>query len=183
MKKKTFCFLVIVLILVSSLGLIIANREPEQCPLCNYIKSHAPCLVNVKTGEIEEMALYTPHYTLVGEIAEEQTDSTFSFVDIAGCRGTRLSSPYIMELDVPSAVSPIIKQHFCRNCRSQLAKHKGYVIADLYSPGKPVVFEINDEMHLTIRCYSVKATLNKNGETYRLVIEGNYGSNNSSYKP
>ena len=178
--KKIVCFLAIITALVLLFGLLFIKWEPDRCPLCSYMKSHAPCLVNVKTGEIEEMALYTPHYTLVGEIAEEQTDSTFSFVDIVGCRGTRLSSPYIMELDVPVTDMTIIKQHFCRECRSLLDGHGGFVIADLYTPGKPVIYGIDNDMRINLRCYAISAALDESGKQYQFRIEGFWGSENPS---
>lgn len=148
--------------------------EPTRCPLCGYIKSHAPCLVNVNTGEVEEMALYAPHYQLVGEIAELQDDSTFSFVDVAGVRGTRLSSPWIMELDVPIVDAPILKYHFCRDCRKLLSGHEGYVIADLYVHGEPVVYEISDGMNLDLRCYTITAEVNDLGSVYAFTVKGTH---------
>ena len=147
---------------------------PDRCPLCDFIKSHAPCLVNVKTGEVEEMGLYTPHYKLVGEIAEVQNDSTFSLVDVAGARGTRLSSPWIMELDVPIISAPIIKYHFCWDCRKLLNGHNGYVVADLYVHGEPVIYEIFDGMKLDIRCYTITAVKNADADQYKFTLEGTY---------
>ena len=147
---------------------------PDRCPLCDFIKSHAPCLVNVATGEVEEMALYTPHYQLVGEIAEEQNDSTFSFVSIAGARGTRVSSPWIMELDVPVAKEPLFKYHFCRDCRKLLADQGGYVIADLYVHGQPVIIPIVDGMEQALRCYKITAAMNMEDNVIELKVEGTY---------
>ena len=147
---------------------------PDRCPLCDFIKSHAPCLVNVATGEVEEMALYTPHYQLVGEIAEEQNDSTFSFVTIAGARGTRLSSPWIMELDVPVAKEPLFKYHFCRDCRKLLADQAGYVIADLYVHGQPMVIPVTDGMEQELRCYKITAAMNAEDNVIELKVEGTY---------
>ena len=147
---------------------------PDRCPLCDVIKSHAPCLVNVATGEVEEMALYTPHYQLVGEIAEEQNDSTFSFVTIAGARGTRVSSPWIMELDVPVAKEPMLKYHFCRDCRKLLADQAGYVIADLYVHGQPVVIPITDGMEQELRCYKITAVMNVEDNVIELKVVGTF---------
>lgn len=147
---------------------------PDRCPLCDFIKSHAPCLVNVATGEVEEMALYTPHYKLVGEIAEEQNESTFSFVDVAGARGTRLSSPWIMELDVSLTKEPVFKYHFCRDCRKLLADQGGYVIADLYVYGQPVVIPITDGMEQELRCYKITAAMNAEDNVIELKVEGTY---------
>lgn len=172
MKKRFNCILTIAVMLVLIATLSVSLREPRRCPLCDFIKSHAPCLVNVNTGEVEEMALYTPHETLVGEISDTQTDSTFSFVDIAGARGTRLSSPFIMELDVPVISAPVIKKHFCRDCRKILSGCSGYVIADLYIPDDPVVYNLIDGLRVELRCYSIVADSNDLGDNYKLIIEG-----------
>lgn len=120
------------------------------------------------------MALYTPHYKLVGEIAELQDDSTFSFVDVAGARGTRLSSPWIMELDIPVFEAPIFKHHFCRDCRNLLSGQNGYAIADLYVHGAPVIYEISDGMELVLRCYTITAEVNDFGSKYAFTVKGTY---------
>ena len=174
MKKKILCVTAAVLAAAALIYGAVLYFGPDRCPLCDFIKSHAPCLVNVATGEVEEMALYTPHYKLVGEIAEVQDDSTFSFVDVAGTRGTRLSSPWIMELDVPVTKEPVFKYHFCRDCRMLLADQSGYVIADLYVHGEPVIIPIVDGMEQELRCYKITAQLNGFGDEYKFVIEGTY---------
>ena len=76
MKKKIIRIVAAALLVALVIGGGFLYFGPDRCPLCDFIKSNAPCLVNVATGEVEEMALYTPHEKLVGEIAEEQTDST-----------------------------------------------------------------------------------------------------------
>lgn len=175
MKKKILCGAATLLTAALLIGWGILYFGPDRCPLCDFIKSHAPCLVNVATGEVEEMALYTPHYKLVGEIAEVQDDSTFSFVDVVGARGTRLSSPWIMELDVPVTKKPVFKYHFCRDCRKLLADQSGYVIADLYVHGEPVIIPIVDGMEQELRCYAITVIMNETGDAYDLTIEGTYG--------
>ena len=75
MKIKITRILAIVAVLAIIIVSTLLYIGPNRCPLCGFIKSNAPCLVNVKTGEVEEMALYTPHYKLVGEIAEALTPS------------------------------------------------------------------------------------------------------------
>ena len=175
MKKKIIGIVAAALVVALLAGGGILYFGPDRCPLCDFIKSHAPCLVNVATGEVEEMALYTPHFTLVGEIAEEQTDSTFSFVDVAGARGTRVSSPWHMELEVPVMKAPMFKCHFCRDCRKLLADQAGYVIADLYVPGEPVIIPITAGMQQELRCYVITAVMNENDNAFVLTVEGTYG--------
>lgn len=174
MKKKIVRIVEAVLTVALVIGGGILYFGPDRCPLCNFIKSHAPCLVNVATGEVEEMALYTPHRKLVGEIAEVQDASTFSFVDVAGARGTRLSSPWIMELEVPVTKAPVFKYHFCRDCRRLLADQDGYVLADLYVHGEPVVIPITAGMQQELRCYAITAIMNETGDAYELTVEGTY---------
>lgn len=174
MKKKIICAAAAVLSAAVLIYGAVLYFGPDRCPLCDFIKSHAPCLVNVATGEVEEMALYTPHYKLVGEIAEVQDDSTFSFVDVAGARGTRLSSPWIMELDVSLTKEPMFKYHFCRECRKLLADQNGYVIADLYVHGKPVIIPIVDGMEQELRCYKITAAMNAEDNVIELKVEGTY---------
>lgn len=65
----------------------VSAPEPDRCSVCDYIPSHAPCLVNLNTGEVGEIALYEPHHTLVGEIAEEQRGGYFCFMSVAGLQG------------------------------------------------------------------------------------------------
>ena len=60
----------------------------EECSICRFIKSHAPCLLNLSTGEIGELALYEPHHTKVGKLAEVQHGGTFSFFYAAGAKDT-----------------------------------------------------------------------------------------------
>lgn len=174
MKKKITYIVAAVLVVALLAGGSILYFGPDRCPLCDFIKSHAPCLVNVATGEVEEMALYTPHFTLVGEIAEEQTDSTFSFVDVAGARGTRVSSPWHMELEVPVTKEPMFKYHFCRDCRKLLAHQRGYVIADLYVPGEPVIIPITADMEQWVRCYKITTVMNEEDNVIELKVAGTY---------
>ena len=174
MKRKILGLLAIVAVVAVIIVSTLLYIGPNRCPLCGFIKSHAPCLVNVKTGEVEEMALYTPHRKLVGEIAEVQDASTFSFVDVAGARGTRLSSPWIMELEVPVTKAPVFKYHFCRDCRRLLADQDGYVLADLYVHGEPVVIPITAGMQQELRCYAITAIMNETGDAYELTVEGTY---------
>lgn len=175
MRKKGIAIITVVLVVCGLGTVFMLNREPDRCPLCQFIKSHAPCIVNIETGEVVELVLYTPHYTLVGELAEIQNDSTFSFVSAAGARGTRISSPYKMKLEVPIISEPMIKTAFCKKCRSLLSGYEhGYVLADLYVRGYPVIYAIEDGIEVSFRCYDVFVTHNKEKNVFDFLMEGTY---------
>jgi len=175
MRKKLAPIIAVLLIVCIAVGVSFLGREPDRCPLCEFIKSHAPCIVNVRTGEVVELALYQPHYTLVGELAEVQENSTFSFVSAAGASGYRISSPYRMELEVPITKEPLLKTNFCKGCRALLTEcGTGYVLADLYERGTPSIFAIEDGLSFSVRCYDIAVSYNEEKELFDLVIEGTY---------
>ena len=173
--KKTAKIILGVFAIVFALWGVVAYFAPGQCTLCNFIKSHAPCIVNMQTGEVQELDLYFPHTTLVGEIADVQESSIFSFVSAAGATGTKTTSPYIIQLDVPMIQDPIIKHKFCTDCRKKLGNQSfGYVLADLYIAGEPVIIPIEDGMQVNLRCYEITAVRNSADGVYELTIKGTY---------
>ena len=175
--KKAAKIAAVILLIAMVICIGISSLEPAQCPLCEFIKSHAPCIVNMQTGEVQELDLYFPHMTLVGEIAEEQDSSIFSFISAAGAKGTKTTSPYIIDLDVPLIREPVFKRHFCRECRKLLGNQDcGYVLADLYVPGEPNIIPITDGMSVNLRCYEITAVRNAEENIYELTIKGTYRS-------
>ena len=68
MRRIILVFMMMALLLSLMACSGINAPEPDRCSLCDHIPSHAPCLVNLNTGEVGEIALYEPHHTLVGEI-------------------------------------------------------------------------------------------------------------------
>ena len=95
----------------------VSAPEPDRCSICDYIPSHAPCLVKLNTGEVGEFALYEPHYTLVGEIAEEQRGGYFSFMYVAGLRGYLDACVPEAHVTVPDGVEKYEEKYFCSTCR------------------------------------------------------------------
>lgn len=175
MRQKLVSIIAAIAIICGIGFATVLNQEPDRCPLCEFIKSHAPCIVNIETGEVEELTLYMPHDTLVGELAEVQNDSTFSFVSAAGARGTRISSPYKMELEVPITKEPAMKTAFCKECRDRLSGYgHGYVLADLYDRGNPVIYAIEDGMKATVRCYDISVSYNEEEDVFGFLMVGTY---------
>lgn len=174
--QKRLISIIAAFVLICGIGsAIVLKLESDRCPLCEFIKSHAPCLVNIETGEVEELALYAPHDTLVGELAEVQIDSTFSFVSVAGAKGIRISSPYKMELEIPITYAPVFRTAFCKECRDRLSRYShGYVLADLYDYGNPVLYEIQDGLEVSIRCYDISVSYNKEDGVFDFFMIGTY---------
>lgn len=69
-----------ILVIVSIAILLISLIPPKECVLCTEAPHHAPCLLNLSTGEIEELTVYDPHQVNSKILSEEQTTGTFSFL-------------------------------------------------------------------------------------------------------
>lgn len=145
----------------------------EECSICRFIKSHAPCLLNLSTGEIGELALFEPHRTKVGELAEVQQGGTFGFFYAAGAKGTRTTNPWVLTIRVPMEGERIRKSHFCQKCRELLKGYDhGYVLIDLYDKTKLTIYPIFAEAAYELRCYTITVTPQYAREEYEIVIEG-----------
>lgn len=149
-----------------------SNREPVHCPICEGLRCHAPCLVNLHTGEIGELELYEPHPFKVGELAEEQRGGYFCFMTAAGLRGTKTADPWEIDMDIPAGGKPMRKNLFCRECHKLLANVSDdeYALLDLYDRSAPVVLSIRDGAEYSLRCYTITVISDEN--RYHMTVSG-----------
>lgn len=141
MKKLLIVCIAILLVLSACSNEV---SEPERCSLCAGLPYHAPCIINLSTGEMLELAVYEPHPFIAGELEEKQQRETFSFVRGAGVEGYKLSAESII-IKVPVNADEMEEKHFCNSCRERLAdcKDQGYALLDLKDAKNPVVHKID----------------------------------------
>lgn len=173
-KRNCLVLLLAVTVLIATAA-VWSNREPVHCPICEGLRCHAPCLVNLHTGEIGELELYEPHPFEVGELAEEQRGGYFCFMTAAGLRGTKTADPWGVDVNIPAGGKPMRKNLFCRECRKLLAdvSDDEYVLLDLYDRSEPAVLPIRDGAEYTLRCYTIAVISGENGSGYHLTVSGN----------
>lgn len=165
-----------ILISVSVVILIAAvvsyfTHEEKACCLCNSSRYHAPCLIDLKTGEMSELNLYFPHPVLVAELAENQPEmGTFSFIGLGNVTGIKQTDSKTIELDVPleKAADPAL----CKTCRKQLGGLLAdrYILADLHDADNKSLIPIREDLFTTLRCY--KITAQKEVDHLTLTIHG-----------
>lgn len=129
-QKKFSLILAVVVVAGAVLFLALGNRE---CCLCSSFRYHAPCLIDLKTGELIELRLYDDHPTLVAELSEEQShNGTFSFVRLNGVSGTKQTGPERVDILVPTEA--ILFPALCNDCKKQLpaGSVNRFVLADLH---------------------------------------------------
>ena len=156
----------VVVVVVASLFLVLENKE---CCLCSSFRYHAPCLVDLKTGELIELRLYEDHPTLVAELSEEQShNGTFSFVRLNGVSGTRQTGPERVDLLVPTEA--ILFPALCKDCRQQLpaGSVNRFVLADLHGMEEKNLIPIVPDTALSLRCYDI--TMEADAEKDGVVV-------------
>lgn len=141
--------------------------EPNDCSLCHYgnaQKHHAPCIINLSTGEIAELRVYEPHPTEVGEVSSELKSGHHDYSFVAGVTKIRNQDLEKCEARFSEKLEAIDPTKYCYNCRRILAdvNREGYVLVDLYDPDNIAVYKIWDGAKYIIRDYLVTSHHNKN---------------------
>ena len=151
--KKISLILAIIVIAGAVLFLTLKNKE---CCLCNTFRYHAPCLIDLKTGELVELRLYQDHPMLVAELSEEQPHyGTFSFGRLNGVSGTTQTGPERVDLFVPNET--VLFPALCNKCKQQLPSGLAsrFVLADLHGMEDKYLIPIVADTALSLRCYDI----------------------------
>lgn len=169
MKKSVF--VCVVLFIIGTCYGIVVPPEPAHCALCGAeVPHHAPCVLNVSTGVITELAIYEPSPGRPGELAKTQEPcQIFRF---AGQEYLPLSVDRLPDLQrcatsLPASGGAVRKRLFCAVCRRRLSGARGYVLVDLYDLENIAVYPISAGAVYTLRDYTV--SLRENGS--RIAVE------------
>lgn len=163
MKRNVIKFGLIV-VMVSILGLAWNDQEPETCALCGGRTYHAPCVLELSTGTLTELAVYAPDPLHLEELAEEQ-DMDVHVFRLAGNGRVALTvqrtpSRQRCAARLPDSREPMDQSLFCRDCRRAVtqAVGKGFVLLDLRDTTEIAVYPIAPDALYTIRDHTVSIT-------------------------
>lgn len=170
------CSIVVVVILLITAVLLI-GREEKECCLCNSFRYHAPCLIDLESGDLIELDLYFPHETLAAELADPQPEQgTFSFVKLGDVSGYRDTAQERIEIEIPADKTS--NPALCKKCKKKLSAFNTdrYVLADLYAKlderENHKLIPIADGMNMNLRCYTISANTTQDG-ALKLIVQGN----------
>ena len=151
-----------------------ASQDQKDCCVCGSFRYHAPGLIDLETGNMIELNLYSPHETKVAELADPQPEmSTFSFVNLGNVSGTKMTGNAIIEIVVPNADktnNPVL----CKDCLELLkGEYTGrYVLADLYDIEVKTLIPIAAGVEVVLRCYEITMSPNEAMDGIAVVVQG-----------
>lgn len=146
---------------------------PEKCALCSGGRQyHAPCLINLSTGQMGEMQVYTYGPTGQGKLdpREAQFSGMYAFQSCAGSTAIRDTDLHTCQVYLPEERELMNPAHFCKECRQLLAGAglEGYVIVDLYDQDNVQAYPLRYEI---IRDYRISITERSDG-TSNVCVTG-----------
>lgn len=147
---------------------IATEPEPERCSLCECgINYHAPCLVNLSSGELVELAVYEPHPNVIGEVSDTLQTGFIAFNYGAGTNTVRNPATETCEATLPKDNLIMNPAHFCFDCRQKITETaiEGYILADMYDLENIDIYKVTDGATYTIRDYLVTVRIDENKYT------------------
>lgn len=154
-------------------GLVLAP-EPEVCALCGGGRYHAPCLVNLATGEVGELRIYDldPEREDSTVNSPAQTRSVFYFT--AGVCAFCDENDNTCTAQLPEKTDPVTGTYFCRNCRAKLADIAagGFVLADLYDLAHIRIYPVTPGAEYGIRNYTVRISQDEKTAGLNVLVSG-----------
>lgn len=156
---------------------IFLTPEPDLCALCGYgggPRYHAPCFVNLSTGEVGEMRVYDPDPVRVWEVSGVQQTGTFSMLRCAGVTTARNTDAHTCTAELPRKADELIPAYFCRDCRGRIAEvsRRGFILADLYDLTDIQTYALFGEASYSIRGYDVSVSRRGGDRLLHVEITG-----------
>lgn len=129
--------------------------SPAPCAICGTgMVYHAPCLVDVSTGEMGELRIYD--YDMPGQVAREQAAGFTGLSVCAGCLVIRDPQAQTCRAALPYKEGEVDASRFCKRCRKILEEvSTGYVLLDLLDPESIRAYPVFPGASYSIRDYAV----------------------------
>ena len=139
---------------------------PDVCVLCQSRRYHAPCLVDLSSCAVTELAIYAPDPNREAELALEQNLGAFHYGGRNGILWYSDSANGYCRATLSPAAAGADFSLLCSGCRTALQGLPlgGCVLADLYG-NSPVFYPLN-AAPTRFRGYTV--TVSAGGTTLRV---------------
>lgn len=135
-------YLLCLLLFLSIWVFLPRSADPARCALCTAGRYHAPCLLNLSTGELFELAVYSPHEQLEAELSSAQP-SVLAIQMSGGIFAYSDPRAGWCDATVPHRKEPPRASLFCGAYGTLLRPYykDGYVLLDLYAGPECYLFQ------------------------------------------
>ena len=148
-------------------------QDQSQCKLCAMTAHHAPCIMNLSTGEVLELRVYDSHPFIANELAEEQQGGYLSLLHHAGVNGY-MEGAKLAKAFVPMDTAAMNSGLFCKDCNEALCAYEdcGFVLVDAIDVSDIKFYPIEDGTAFTLRCYEVDISVAEDTGKYEVNVIG-----------
>ena len=156
--------------------------ETEFCHLCDQIPCHAPCLLNIHTGNLLELSIYDSDPAISKQLAKTQTGGHMEIITSGDVNLISLPDSQKAIARVPIEKADIAGNKFCPSCRDLLRTvTSNYVLVDLFDTKDIKIYDIVEGNCCEMRCYSVSAKIGDD-HTIKIIIRGSLMENSNNAK-
>lgn len=180
LSRKSYIPILATLAVIVILSVLVyhhcAIRRPNHnfhCYICDGLRYHAPCLLDLSTGNILELSVYENNPTTQGELAQNQTTGHFSFMrsgSMTAARNTGVSC----SATIPSISQKMDCSLFCDACRISLEyiPNNGIILADLYDLNNIQYFVIDEGANYSFRNYQISIDKKLDSTQLEITVSG-----------
>ena len=179
-SEKTYIPILAILAVIVLLSVLVyhhyAIRSPNRnfhCYVCEGLRYHAPCLLDLSTGNILELSVYENDPTTQGELAQNQTTGNFSFMRSGSMTAAR-DAGVSCSATIPSSSRTIDDTLFCEACRNAMecVPSSGIALADLYDLENIQYFVIEDGANYSFRDYQINIKKKTDSTQLQITVLG-----------
>ena len=140
-----------------TVGAFLLLPSPDTCSLCDQEPRSVPCLLNISTGDI-------------GNLAGTARPGTFQYIGVLGAMGGWDSDAQTGHVTIPDETPALLAPAFCRSCRWTIMRNQPscYYLADLSDPQTPQLYPIKDQS-LTILGWTITPEEGASGTTLTIT--------------
>ena len=150
---------------------VIVYDNTRGCDLCREKSCHAPCLVNLASGECAELVVYDERF---GELYGKTEEGVYYYLKRAGAETflDTINENNTAYLDLHEAV--INPFTFCGKCRKRLYafREDGFVLANCYEGEPLTLYPIIESAEYKIRDYTVSIGRDDYSGKTEIIVAG-----------
>lgn len=172
--NKHFILGMLLILLFSFYGCTPTNTiAKEHCYICEGLSYHAPCLIDLSTGHILELAIYDNDPIDQGELAKDQTTGHVSFT-MLGDMLAITAAGNTAQTSIPTEPKTMNLDLYCDACQQAIHSipHSGIVLADLYKLEHIRYYILEDGAEYAFRDYTIHIEQHDDTSEFKIFVYG-----------